>query len=265
MRIRAIASGSSGNCVYIGNDATHILVDAGISGKRTEQGLNSLGLTLKDIDAIVVTHEHIDHIGGLGVLSRKYGIPIYATKGTLAGIRSMKQIGAVDETLFNPISRDGHFRIKDMDLYTTAISHDAMEPCAYRFESDGKKAAIITDLGIYDDAIVDFLDHLDALYVESNHDIRMLQVGPYPYQLKMRILGQKGHLCNEDCGRLISRVLHDGVSDIMLGHLSHENNYPQLAYETVRLEINNSDTKYGPDDFRIRIAKRSEISDLITI
>lgn len=263
MRIRALASGSSGNCIYAGTDATHILIDTGISGKKTKEGLETLDISPDDIDAILVTHEHIDHVAGLGVLARKYGIPIYATRGTIEGTMSMKQVGEIDQGLIHEIDRNEKFRIKDLDIQAISVSHDANDPCAYRFESEGKRAAVITDLGTYDEQIVEKLKGLDALYVEANHDVRMLQVGPYPYLLKMRILGKRGHLCNEDSGKLISSLLHDGIKEIMLGHLSHENNYPDLAYETVRLEIMNSDNKYKPDDFKIGVARRSEVSDTI--
>lgn len=265
MRICSIASGSSGNCIYIGTDATHLLVDAGISGKKTEAGLNTLGLTMRDVDGILLTHEHIDHVNGLGVLARRYGIPIYATQGTLLGVSMMKSLGEIDSSLFFEVRRGERFRIKDVDIQGIAISHDAIEPCAYRFESEGKKAAIMTDLGKYDEAIIDAISGLDALLLEANHDIRMLEAGPYPYQTKLRIMGDRGHLCNEASGQLLSKVLHDQVKEIMLMHLSKENNYPELAYETVRLEITNADNPYQADDFRIDVAKRSEVSRVLSI
>ena len=238
-------------------------MDAGISGKKTEEGLNSIGLTLSDMDAILITHEHIDHIGGLGVLSRRYGIPIYATRGTFEGIRNTKSLGSIDPSLFHPIEAELPFLVHDLEVDPLQISHDAREPVAYRFYENEKKAAIVTDLGTYDQKIVDALQGFDLLFLEANHDIRMLQVGSYPYPLKQRILGDKGHLSNEACGRLLSSLLHDGIRYIELGHLSHENNIPELAYETVKLEVTMGDTPYDGNDFPILIAKRGMVSQEI--
>ncbi len=265
MRLCSIASGSSGNCIYIGTDAAHLLVDTGISGKRTEQGLNELELSLKDIDGILITHEHSDHISGLGVLSRKHGIPIYGTKKTLDAILATSSLGKVDESLCCPIDTDQKFMIKDLAVNAMHVSHDAADPVAYRFSYGGKKVGIITDLGTYNDYTVENLQGMDALLIEANHDVNMLQVGPYPYYLKQRILGDRGHLSNELSGRLLSRLLHDNMKTIVLGHLSKENNMAELAYETVRVEVTMGDSKYKGDDFPIQVAKRSEVSEVITL
>ena len=228
MRMMPIASGSSGNCIYIGSDDTHILIDAGISRKKIEEGLNSIDVSLKDIDAVFVTHEHIDHIKGLGVMSRKDGIPIYS-------------------------------------IHSFSVSHDANEPVAYSVYCDNNKASVITDLGYYDDYIIDNLENSDMMLVEANHDINMLQIGSYPYYLKQRILGNKGHLSNDSSARLINSLLNDNIKGIYLGHLSKENNYDKLAYETVKLEIDLSDNEYKSKDFHIEVAKRSEPSTLLEI
>lgn len=260
MRICPIASGSSGNCIYVGNDNTHILVDAGISGKKCESGLNELGLSLKDISAVLVTHEHIDHVSGLGVIARKYHIPIYLTAMTKNAVSCMKSVGVIDNSLYNDISADVSFNIHDITVNPIHISHDAADPVAYRFTHDDKACAVMTDLGIYDDYIVQNMRGLDALLVEANHDVNMLQVGPYPYPLKKRILSEKGHLSNDSSGKLISSVLHDGIKAIYLGHLSKENNYPELAYETVRTQIDFAENPYRSSDFPLYVAKRSENS-----
>ncbi len=265
MRLCSIASGSSGNCIYVGTDTTHILVDVGISGKKTEVGLNSLGICCRDLDGIFITHEHIDHISGLGVLARKYGIPIYATKGTIAAIKDTKSVGKIDEDLFLPVNAEEKLIVKDMVLNPMQISHDAAEPVAYRISHGNKKVAVITDLGTYNDYTVECLKGMDALLLEANHDVNMLQVGPYPYYLKQRILGNRGHLSNENSGRLLSKVLHDKMQAIVLGHLSNENNLPELAYETVRLEIEMADNVYKATDFPIHVANRSEVSPVIHI
>ena len=262
MRLCSIASGSSGNCIYVGSDHTHLMVDAGISGKRIEQGLNSLELSAKDMDGILITHEHVDHVKGLGVMARKYALPIYATKGTLDEIRRMGSLGVIPDELYREIHPDEPFAVRDLTVKPMHISHDAADPVAYRVEGEGKSAGIVTDLGKYDDYIVDKIQGLDVLLLEANHDIHMLEVGSYPYPLKRKILGDRGHLSNELSGKLLCRVLHDRMKAVFLGHLSKENNYEELAYETVRLEINLGDTKYQADDFRIEVAKREQRSSV---
>lgn len=265
MRLCSIASGSSGNCIYVGSEATHLLVDVGISGKKTEAGLNSLGLKPSDLDGILITHEHADHINGLGVLSRKYGIPIYATPGTIEAILTCSNVGKIDEGLFREVKADTKIIIKDLGVNPMRISHDAAEPVAYRISYGSKKVGICTDLGIYNDYTVECLKGMDAVLLEANHDVNMLQVGPYPYYLKQRILGDRGHLSNENSGRLLSRILHDKLQAIILGHLSKENNLPELAYEAVRMEITMGDNPYKANDFRMMVANRSEVSPVIDI
>ncbi len=256
MRLVSIASGSSGNCIYVGNDNTHLLVDVGISAKKIEAGLKEIDLCGKDLDGILITHEHSDHIQGIGVMARKYGIPIYATRGTIQEILNKKSLGNIDVSLFESIQADSPFMIKDMEINSMRISHDARDPVAFRFRSGEKCAAIATDMGMYDDYTVDCLKGLDVLLLEANHDINMLQVGPYPYPLKQRILGTHGHLSNEAGGRLLSKVLHDDMKAVVLGHLSKENNLPELAYETVKLEVTMGDNPYDGNDFPILVAKR---------
>lgn len=233
MRLCSIASGSSGNCIYVGSEETHVLVDTGISGKRIEQGLNQLELTGRDIDAILVTHEHSDHISGLGVMARRYHIPVYTTGGTADAISRMKNMKNLPEDTFHEIVEDQDFHIRDLTIHPFSIPHDAAQPVGYRVECEDKAVGIATDLGKYNDYIVDNLQNLDALLLEANHDIRMLQVGSYPYYLKQRILGDRGHLSNENAGKLLCRLLHDDMKAVFLGHLSKENNYEALAYETV--------------------------------
>lgn len=265
MRLCSIASGSSGNCTYVGSEATHLLVDIGISGKRTESGLNTLGLKGSDVDGILLTHEHADHVAGLGVFARKYGIPIYATPGTLRALKGMRQVGDIDPSLFCEIQADQKFTIKDLTINPMKISHDAAQPVAYRIAYGSKKVAVCTDLGVFTDYTVDCLKGMDALLIEANHDVHMLQVGPYPYPLKQRILGDRGHLSNENSGKLLCKILHDGLQGIVLGHLSKENNLPELAYESVRMEINLGDNPYHAGDFRLMVAKREEVSPVIEI
>ena len=265
MRLCSIASGSSGNCIYIGSDSTHILVDVGISGKRTEAGLKELELSMRDIDGIFITHEHTDHIAGLGVLSRKYEVPIYATRGTIEAIQKTSSVAKIPEDLFHTVFPDEKLMIKDICCNPMRISHDAADPVAYRFAHGRKKAAIVTDLGNYNDYTVESLKGMDALLLEANHDINMLQVGPYPYYLKQRILGDKGHLSNERAGQLLTRLIHDDLQAVLLGHLSKENNMPELAYEAVRVEMTMADEGIAVRDLPMQVARRNEVTPVIHI
>ena len=242
-----------------------MLVDVGISGKRTECGLNSLGVSAKELDGILITHEHADHISGLGVLARTYEIPVYATSGTIEAIKQCGSRGQIADDLFREVKADEKLIIKDLTVNPMRISHDAAEPVAYRIGYGNKKVGICTDLGIYNDYTVECLKGMDALLIEANHDVNMLQVGPYPYYLKQRILGDRGHLSNENSGRLLSRIIHDKLQAIILGHLSKENNLPELAYEAVRMEITMGNNPYNANDFYMQVADRSQVSPVVEI
>ncbi|MDR0964815.1 MAG: MBL fold metallo-hydrolase [Clostridium sp.] len=265
MRLCSIASGSSGNCIYVGSQTAHVLVDAGISGQRTQEALTRLDLSVADIDAIFITHEHSDHVQGLSILEKKRAIPIYATEGTIATIQKTKTGMSMDPSLFVALRPDEKISIKDLQIHPMKISHDAADPVAYRISYGKTKIGICTDLGAYDDYTVESLRGMDALLLEANHDMVMLQRGSYPYRLKQRILGERGHLSNEACGRLLCRLLHDGLRHILLGHLSQENNLPSLAYEAVRLELTLSNSTYVTGDFPIQVASRSQMTPVISL
>ncbi len=265
MRLCSIASGSSGNCIYVGSDHTHLLVDTGISKKKIDAGLKELEIKGEELDGILITHEHSDHIQGLGVFSRKYEVPIYATPGTIEGIENYAPLGKMPEGLLHPIHTDESFMLGDIMIDPFRISHDAREPSGYRMNCGGKAVAVATDLGIYDDYTVEKLKDLDAVLLEANHDIHMLEVGSYPYYLKRRVMGDKGHLSNELSGRLLCDILHDNLKHILLGHLSKENNYAKLAYETVKLEVTLSDCAYKGEELNMAVAKRDMISEIITV
>lgn len=270
MRLASIASGSSGNCIYVGSDTTHLLVDVGISGKKVESGVNELGLDMSDIDGILITHEHSDHIAGLGVISRRYNIPIYTTRGTKRGIMDPRmRLGNIDPDLICEIYPDEKLTIKDIVVNPMKVSHDANEPVAYRFKHGNQKLAVVTDLGNYTDYTVECLQNMNALLLEANHDVRMLQVGPYPYYLKQRILSDHGHLSNERAGELLSKLLNDNMKAVFLGHLSKENNVPELAYESVRCEVTMNNEMHNSgisiNDIELYVAKRDCISNIVEI
>ena len=263
MRLCSIASGSSGNCIYVGSDKTHLLVDTGISKKRINEGLAQLEVKPEELSGILITHEHADHIQGLGVFSRKYGIPIYATKGTLRGITEYKCLGKMPEGLYHEVQVDSVFKIGDLEVKPFSISHDANEPSGFRIENGSKSIAVATDLGIYDDYIVENLKNLNAIVLEANHDVHMVEVGPYPYPLKQRVLGRLGHLSNELTGRLLCNILHGDLKHVILGHLSKENNYEELARETVKLEVTMGNTPFNGEDVPLMVANRDTISRIL--
>ena len=260
-----IASGSSGNCTYAGAGHTAVLVDVGLSGKKIAEGLNAIDRKPEDIDAILITHEHIDHIAGLGVMARRHHLPIYATPGTIEYLYASGQVGKIDPGLLHRVHADESFTIGELTVEPFRISHDAAQPVGYRLSCSGKSVAVATDMGCYDDYIISHLKELDGIVLEANHDVNMLEVGPYPYPLKRRILGERGHLSNELAGRLLCDILNDHMEKILLGHLSKENNYEALALATVMTEITLGDNPYRAEDFRISVAPRYTPSDMAQI
>jgi len=238
------------------------LIDAGISGKKIENGLNSIDVRLDEIQGILITHEHSDHVQGLGVLARKYHTPIYGTAETINAILRMNSIGRIAEELLHYVIPDQPFQINDITVEPFSISHDASNPVCYTFQSDGHKIGMATDLGKYDDYIISKLSDSEILLLEANHDVNMLMVGGYPYYLKQRILGDRGHLSNDYSAKLLCKLIHNKLKHITLAHLSKENNYEELAYETVRVELN----QYMDDkrtESILSVAKRDVPSEML--
>ena len=263
MRFCSIASGSSGNCIYVGSGNTHILIDAGCSKKKIVEGLKGLDLDLKDIDALFITHEHLDHIGGLKVLLKNSEMPVYATRGTFDGIKDKDTNSLLADREKNIVKTEESVSLKELTVKPFEVSHDALEPVCYRVDSGNASAAVATDMGVFSDKIIRGLSGVDVLLLEANHDIRMLESGPYPYSLKRRILGDKGHLSNDSAKDLLVSLLHDNLKAVMLGHLSECNNLPELAYETVRVGIEMDECPYKASDFKITVAGRSEPGKLL--
>ena len=240
------------------------MIDAGISRKRIVTGLERKGLSLDDIKAIFITHEHSDHISGLGPVLRKNPIPVYATADTVSAIWEKTNMSNISPELFHSIRPEEEIEAGEMLVRPFSISHDAVDPVCYTVEKQGKRAAVATDMGCFDDTIIRVLGQCDSVLIEANHDINMLQVGPYPYSLKMRILGNKGHLSNTSCADLIKEILHKDLKHLVLGHLSRENNFPQLAYRTVLDELEKTET-WGTLDTRLMVASRDEPTELLKI
>lgn len=234
-RICNLFSGSTGNSILIGHRGDGILIDAGVSARRIEQALREIDSDISKIRAIFVTHEHSDHIAGVRVLASRHGIPVYATRGTLEG---MAQYGGLSDRVKAFEIPSGGVEVGDMLVTCFATPHDARQSCGYSIElSDGQKIAIATDLGHVSEEVRSALTGCDTVVLESNHDIMMLQNGPYPYELKRRVMSDVGHLSNAVCADELCSLVKSGTTRIILAHLSRENNYPALAYETSKSNL----------------------------
>ncbi len=265
MKLTSIASGSSGNCTLISGNTTDILVDAGISCKRIKESLEALGVVPERLGALLITHEHSDHVCGLFIFEKRFHVPIYAPQETLDEIRRLDKKGEIDPELMHPVTTDEWFSVGDLSILAFNNLHDAACPVAYRVECEDKAVAVCTDLGNYTGYTVRNLLGLDALLIESNHDLNMLQVGPYPYQLKRRVMSDYGHLSNERCGQLLCEIANPRLKYALLGHLSQENNIPQLALDTVRTELKDGMEPSLAQQIYILVAKRDEMTETIEI
>lgn len=264
MKVCSIASGSSGNCIYVGDDKNHILIDAGISRKRIVEGLSSIGVEPEQLDAIFVTHEHSDHISGINMMSKMFGTSIFATGGTLDGICMKDKKGVIKRENLYQVYPDEAVHIGNLKVMPFHMSHDAADPVCYSVECSGKKLGMATDLGVYDDYTIDHLAESDILLLEANHDISMLEAGPYPYHLKCRILSELGHLSNEATGKLLCHLAHKKLKYAFLAHLSKENNYPDLAYQAVKCQVW-EEMGVTSLPFELMVANRDMPSQLVTL
>ena len=259
-----IASGSNGNCVYAGSGDTHILFDAGMSGKRVQSSLRLINVDPEKINAIFITHEHRDHISGAGILSRRYNIPLYATKKTWAAMDRETVLGPVARHNKKTVYYDNAYTVGEIVVKPFEISHDAAEPAGYSFFSGDYKVSIATDMGRATDNVKKQLYDSDVLLLESNHDLDMLKNGSYPWPLKKRILSDTGHLSNVGCGVLITEIMSKRLKYVYLGHLSDENNRPYIAMDTVTgiLEANNI---FPGKDLQLFLADRGQISEYLEL
>lgn len=232
MRFSVLASGSTGNAIYVETDEHAFLVDVGLSGKKMEQLFAKIGRDMNNLSGILVTHEHSDHIKGLGVVARKYDVPIYANEKTWKAMEG--HIGNI------PLEQRFLFEMEQvksfgsLDIESFAVSHDAVDPMFYVFHENNRKLVIITDTGYVSDRMKGIIRGADSFVFESNHDINMLQMGKYPWSIKRRILSDVGHVSNEDAAVAISEVIYEKPTHVYLSHLSKENNMKELARMTVK-------------------------------
>ena len=260
-----ITSGSSGNCIYVGTPKVNILVDAGISGIKAQRGLEKIDVHPASIDGIFITHEHIDHIKGVGILTRRFDIPLFAMKKTWEAMDEMEKVlGKISSNNRIIIEKDKDFILEDLVIHPYAIPHDASDPVGYTFVHNNKKISLATDLGHVNDKIKDNIRESSLILLESNHDIDMLINGSYPYYLKRRILGDYGHLCNEAAGKILVEVFHDKLETVVLGHLSKENNYPKLAYNSVKSTLIDAGIELE-GKVELTVAGRDELSKLFRL
>ena len=250
MEFYTLASSSAGNAALVCHENTHILIDAGISCRRITQSLAALSLTLDDLDGILITHEHVDHVRALGTLQKKHAVPLYASFGTAAALD-------YPAPYLHAFAADETFTIKDLQIRSFRTSHDAKESVGYRIESSDGSLAVLTDTGFITDDAHDAALGADMLLLESNHDVIMLKNGSYPYYLKQRILGECGHLSNEAAAEFAVECVRAGTSDILLAHLSDENNSPELAEYTVGRALQSSGLSV-----RLAAAPRDTISEV---
>ena len=262
MKLCSIRSSSKGNAILVYTDNTRILVDCGISGKMAKEGLAELGIAPESLNAILITHEHTDHISGAGVMSRRYALPIFANEKTWNAMEAL--LGKIAPNNKRVFSADAGFQVGDIFVNPFAIPHDAADPVGYTLESHGKKVSVATDIGVLDESIFRAVKGSGAVLLEANHDPNMLDMGSYPLPLKQRIRGEKGHLSNEDAGFAAKFLVKMGTAKIMLGHLSQENNYPLLAQQTVINILKESGIQPGRD-LHLSIAPRDTVSQVLAV
>jgi len=249
----SLYSGSSGNSIFVASEEIKVLVDAGLTGKSIISALENIGEDPNTLDGILVTHEHSDHIKGVGILSRKFNLPIYADEKTWVAME--RSLGKIREDNIKVV--DKKFSIKDLDVERFRVPHDAVSCHGYSLSHGQKKISIATDMGVFTEEIKRAILDSDLILLESNHDVEMLKFGPYPYDLKRRVLSELGHLSNTDAGLAALEVLKAGKKKIVLGHLSGTNNIPELAFKTVENLFLGENLSIGPDmDVELKLASR---------
>lgn len=243
----SLISGSSGNATIISDGETTLLTDCGMSGKGLAAALDNIGIPVDSISGVLVTHEHSDHVKGIGVIARRYGFKVYASDGTLSSMTDCK----INDDLLVPICADKDFQIGTIGIKPFSIPHDAAEPLGFSYFADDQKVSLATDIGEVNDYIYDNIKGSSTVLLESNHDVEMLRYGSYPYYLKQRILSNHGHLSNENAAKTAVRLAESGTEHLLLGHLSRENNLPDIAYMTTANALKNNDITEADIDLKV--------------
>ena len=250
-----------GNCLYVESENTKLLIDAGVSLKKIEAGLETINVSPSSLDGILVTHEHSDHIQSLGNLSKKFNLPVYANSETFDAMP--KQTDKISTENINKFKVAEKFQIKDIEVNPFSIPHDAANPCGFNITNNSDKISIATDIGHMTNDILKQLEDSKFILLESNYDTEVLKCSKYPYLLKQRIAGPNGHLSNDVASKVINYLLQGNLKTAMLGHLSKESNFPELAYQTVVDEIIRAGTDVSK--LNLSVASRDKVGNLIHI
>lgn len=262
MTVCPLFSGSTGNSIYVSMGGVKLLVDAGMSAARIAGELAEIGVDIDEIDAILVTHEHVDHVRGLGVLSRKHGLPIYANEGTWSGI--LQKENGIPLRCMHTFYTGEEFTIGGLRIHPFPIPHDAMEPAGFALRCGTLGCGVATDIGHIREDWMDAVRGCQALVLEANHDVEMVERGPYPMKLKRRILGKNGHLNNADCAKALLSLVAGGTQAVFLSHLSQDNNLPELAYDTVCAALGEAGCAVG-EGVRVMVSRRDRVSDMLVM
>jgi len=261
LRFCPLYSGSSGNALLVLADGAAILVDAGLPGRVVAEALAAAGVAPEQLSGILVTHEHSDHVKGVGILARRYRLPVYANAGTWRGMLPL--IGEIPPAQMRVFETERDFYLGGVNVLPYKTPHDANESVGFVFQSGGSKLSILTDAGHVNERMLDAVSGSGLILIESNHDVEMLKAGRYPFPLKRRILGDEGHLSNDACGAALTALYGRGVRRAVLGHLSRENNFESLALETVRAALRASDV---PDEaFALSVAHRDRVGEIYEV
>lgn len=258
MRFCSLFSGSSGNALYIESEGSRVLVDAGLAGRTVTDALCKIGVDASTLDGILISHEHIDHVRGVGILARRYGVPVYANERTFAAMPAGIN---VPEALMRTFETEREFFIGDMEVSTVHTPHDAAESVCFAFTQNESRVVTMTDAGYVTEAMLALARGAGLVLLESNHDVDMLKAGPYPYPLKRRILGDNGHLSNDAAGAALTRLYQSGLRRAVLGHLSKENNLPSLAQKTVESALDEAQIY----DFEVAVAPRETLTQIYSL
>lgn len=261
LKFCSLYSGSSGNSLFVQSENAKILIDCGVSAKKVETALNGLDIDPKTLDGILITHEHSDHVQGLGVFAKKFNVPIFVNNKTLDAMPKQKE--KIENCKIHNIAIGEKFEINDLKIKSFAIPHDAANPCGFTIADSSKTIGIATDIGHMTKDILKQLEPSDFILLESNYEPEILKCSSYPYHLKQRIAGPNGHLPNEEAGKTISYLLKNNLKRAMLGHLSKENNFPELAYKSVVEELISNN--YDENSLQLSVASRDLPGQIIQI